>query len=170
MKRIFSLLVLAACVLGAMAQSPVLRTGNHYAVDGQSMNSREFKGFLKNNCPEAFNKFNSGYNVATAGWVQFGVGLGLEVGGIATSIASGFKAVKDVNPGQEPEVTGGVIAGPLMYVMGALVTASGIVCLGVGYGRMHNTVDVYNVRCAKQPVAQFRLTGGVNGLGLACTF
>lgn len=153
-----------------MAQSPVLRNGNHYVVDGQSMNSREFKGFLKNTCPEAFNKFNSGHKVATAGWVQFGLGLGLEVGGLAATIVSA-KNMADQQPQEPTKLEGGAIAGPLMYVSGALVVSSGIVCLAVGYARMHNTVDIYNLSRGRQAfVPEFRLTGGVNGLGLACRF
>lgn len=172
MKRIFTLVMLVALSLGAMAQSPVLRYGNHYAVDGTNMNSREFKGFLKNTCPEAFNKYKSGYNVATAGWVQFGLGLGLEAGGIAAAFVGGENMVnQEPKPGPETKVDGGVIAGPLMYVSGALVLSSGIICLAVGYARMHNTVDLYNMGCAKhKPVAEFRVTGGANGLGLACRF
>lgn len=169
MKKIFSFAVLLALAVGAMAQSSVVRSGNQYLINGQTMNSREFKGYLQNTCPEAFSKFNSGYKTAIAGWVLFGGGLGLELGGIATSIASGVKAVESTS-GATPAEVGGVIAGPLMYVTGALAVGSSIVCLAVGYARMHNTVDVYNVSCAKKPMAEFHLTSGANGVGIACQF
>ncbi len=169
MKRILSIMVLAVLALGAMAQSPVVRNGNNYLLNGQNMNKREFKGYLQNTCPEAFAKFNSGYKTAIAGWALFGTGLGLEIGGAAVAIVGSIKTIQ--SPSSTPTVEAGtIVAGSAMYATGAVVLASGIVCLAVGYARMHNSTDVYNVGCAGKPVAEFNVTAGGNGIGLACRF
>ena len=56
------------------------RTGNTYTYNGNSMKGDIYANFLKNNCAEAYNKYQQGRRVSTAGWVLLGVGVGLDLG------------------------------------------------------------------------------------------
>lgn len=177
MKRVFFLLVAIMSMLAAQAQtqqSCVIRSGNTYIVDGQAMNKKAFDGFLKNTNATAYNKFNNGYKLSKAGWGLFGGGLGLETVAFIMAAATPAVAMKTADNASDEAVvktsvgytTGMVLA----YVVGAAATTAGIVCLGVGYGRMHNAADVYNVDCQKKPVAELQLTAGRGTIGLACKF
>ena len=83
MKKIITMLLMSVIALGAMAQSPVYRVGDKYMMDGKMMNKQEFKGYLQNTSPEAFQLFNNGYKLSIAGWSCFGVGLALNSVGSA---------------------------------------------------------------------------------------
>lgn len=168
-KIIVFLLVLMTGCLSINAQSPVYRNGNSYMVDGQMMNKKAYKGYLQNTCPEAFNKFNSGYKTANAGWGLFGAGLGLETAAIAMAIATPAIAV-DKKEVDDKTMVGLSTGMALSYVTGSLMTTAGIVCLAVGYAKMHSAADMYNTSCAKKPVAELHLTAGRNAVGLACKF
>ena len=81
MKKFFALMLVSVLALSAMAQSPVYRVGDKYMMDGKMMNKREFKGYLQNTCPEAFQLFNNGYKLSIAGWTCFGTGLAINAAG-----------------------------------------------------------------------------------------
>ncbi len=160
------LVLLTGCMM-VQAQSPVIRNGNDYVVDGQVMKKAAFNGYLKNTCPEAYAKFNSGYKTSKAGWGLFGTGIGLGVAAVGMAIATPW-AVQDKS---DEAVIGYSTGMVLAYVASSLATTSGIICLAVGYGKMHNSADnLYYATCAKKPVAELHLTAGQNGIGLACRF
>lgn len=163
MKKLLLLaLVMMTGWMTTQAQSPVIRNGNDYVLDGQVMNKVAFNGYLQNTCPEAYNKFNSGYKLSKTGWGLFGAGLGVEVAALAMVFA--YPAVATQN-------TYGYLTGmTLAYVAGSGMTTAGIVCLAVGYGKMHNAAELYNASCASRQTAELHLTAGPNSIGLACKF
>lgn len=59
-------------------QKAMTRSGNTYFLNGQVMDKKAYIRFLKDNCPAAWQKANSGYKTATAGWCLLGIGAGLE--------------------------------------------------------------------------------------------
>lgn len=160
-------MILIMAVVGTFtvcAQSPVVRVGNSYLVNGKSMNKVAFNDYLSKTCPDAFAKFDNGYKLSKTGWGLFGGGVGL----CFASVVCGM--VGAVNISQPEQVNGLVGASVAMGIVGDCMTTAGIVCLGVGYGRMHNAADMHNVGCVKKPVAEFHLTTGGNTIGIACRF
>ena len=154
MKRLFAMCVLGMFALSMMAQSPVYRVGDKYMIDGNMMDKREFKGYLKNTCPEAFELFNNGYKLGIAGWSCFGVGLAVNSVG-STLLYSYLR---------------GNIKGKYMLdisstltSLGASTTIAGITCLAVGYTRMHKAADLYNIEKAQRP--DLRWVFGLNSRG-----
>ncbi len=146
--------VLGMLALSMMAQSPVYRVGDKYMIDGNMMDKREFKGYLKNTCPEAFELFNNGYKLGIAGWSCFGVGLAVNSVG-STLLYSYLR---------------GNIKGKYMLdisstltSLGASTTIAGITCLAVGYTRMHKAADLYNIEKAQRP--DLRWVFGLNSRG-----
>jgi len=133
---------MSVMALGAMAQSPVYRVGDKYMMDGNMMNKKEFKGYLKNTCPEAFQLFNNGYKLSVAGWSCFGVGLTLNsVGSVMLRRYIRKNAQKD----ELYDV------GSALSSAGASITVAGITCLAVGYTRMHKAAKLYNIEKANRP-------------------
>lgn len=148
------MLLLSVFALGAMAQSPVYRVGDKYMLDGKMMNKREFKGYLQNTSPEAFQLFDNGYKLSIAGWSCFGVGLAINTVGSAMVrryIRSNVQrdAMYDI--------------GTVLYSAGSGITVAGITCLGVGYARMHKAATLYNIEQAQRP--DLRWVFGVNSEG-----
>lgn len=154
MKKIFAMLLMSVIALGAMAQSPVYRVGDKYMMDGKMMNKKEFKGYLQNTSPEAFQLFNNGHKLSVAGWSCFGVGLALNTTG-------SFMLRRYISGGAKRDVTYDV--GTLLSTWGAGITVAGITCLAVGYKRMHKAANLYNIEKAQRP--DLRWVFGVNNVG-----
>ena len=154
MKKFLTLLLVSVIALGAMAQSPVYRIGDKYMMDGKMMNKREFKGFLQNTSPEAFQLFENGHKLSIAGWSCFGVGLAVNT--VGTGMMRRYinnKAQKDI----VYEV------GASLASAGSCLTIAGITCLAVGYTRMHKAANLYNIEQAHRP--DLRWVFGMNGNG-----
>ena len=154
MKKIIAMLFMSVIALGAMAQSPVYRVGDKYMMDGQMMNKKEFKGYLQNTSPEAFQLFQNGYKLSIAGWSCFGVGL----------------AVNTVGTGMMRRYFNGKVQKDVVYEIGASLasagsglTVAGITCLAVGYTRMHKAAHLYNIEKAHRP--DLRWVFGMNNEG-----
>lgn len=168
MKRLLALvLVMMTGWMTMQAQAPVVRNGNVYIVDGQVMNKAAFDGFLKNNSPEAYAKFDSGYKLSKSGWGVFGAGLGVGTAAIAMAMAA--PAFTQNNP-SDYAIAGYSAGTALVFVAGSSLTTAGIVCLAVGYGKMHNAANLYNNSQASRQTAELRLTVGAGTVGLACRF
>ena len=154
MKKFITLLLVSVISLGAMAQSPVYRIGDKYMMDGQMMNKKEFKGYLQNTSPEAFQLFQNGYKLSIAGWSCFGVGL----------------AVNTVGTGMMRRYFNGKVQKDVVYEIGASLasagsglTVAGITCLAVGYTRMHKAAHLYNIEKAHRPDLRWVLGMNNNG-------
>ena len=154
MKKIVAILLMSVMALGAMAQSPVYRVGDKYMMDGKMMNKREFKGYLQNTSPEAFQLFNNGHKLSIAGWSCFGVGL-------AMNTAGSFMVRRYINQKTQKDVVYDV--GVALTSWGSGITIAGITCLAVGYTRMHKAANLYNIEQAHRP--DLRWVFGVNGAG-----
>ena len=154
MKKFLAMCLVAMLSLGAMAQSPVYRVGDKYMMNGEMMDKREFKGYLKNTCPEAFELFNNGHKLSIAGWSCFGIGLAINSVGssLLTSCLRG-QITQDYMLDISYSLT----------TLGAGVTVAGITCLAVGYTRMHKAVNLYNIEKAKRP--DLRWVFGMNRNG-----
>ena len=154
MKKFLAMCLVAMLSLGAMAQSPVYRVGDKYMMNGEMMDKREFKGYLKNTCPEAFELFNNGHKLSIAGWSCFGIGLAVNSVGssLLTSCLRGH-IQKEVMLDVSYSLT----------TLGAGVTVAGITCLAVGYTRMHKAVNLYNIDKAHRP--DLRWVFGMNRNG-----
>ena len=162
MKKFLSMFLLVMFAVGAMAQSPVYRVGDKYMMDGSVMNKREFKGYLKNTCPEAFELFDNGHKLSIAGWSCFGIGLAVNSVGssILTSCLRG-QITQDYMLDISYSLT----------TLGASITVAGVTCLSVGYTRMHKAVNLYNIEKAKRP--DLRWVFGMNrngGMAVALQF
>ena len=154
--------MLSVMALGAMAQSPVYRVGDKYMMDGNMMNKREFRGYLQNTSPEAFQLFNNGYKLSIAGWSCFSVGLAIN----ATGSAMLRRYIhSNVHKDSMYDI------GYALTSAGAGITAAGITCLAVGYTRMHKAVHLYNIEKANRP--DLRWVFGMNsdgGMSVAMQF
>ena len=145
-----------------------LRIGNSYIVNQNVMNSRAYMGYLQNTSPEVYGRFKSGYVTAMTGWGLFAAGpiltlcIGLPVW------LSGDPCMYDHYDSHKVALHAGFGIGSIVVGMGAFV--SGITCLGVGYGRMHRSADIYNFHCANKPTTYWSLQSSANGLGLALHF
>ena len=145
-----------------------LRIDNSYIVNQNVMNSRAYMGYLQNTCPEVYGRFKSGYTTAMTGWGLFAAGpivslcIGLPVW------LSGDPCMYDHYDSHKVALHAGFGIGSIAVGMGAFV--SGITCLGVGYGRMHRSADIYNFHCANKPTTYWSLQSSANGLGLALHF
>ena len=162
MQKFLAMCLVAMLSLGAMAQSPVYRVGDKYMMNGEMMDKREFKGYLKNTCPEAFELFNNGHKLSIAGWSCFGIGLAINSVGssILTSCLRG-QITQDYMLDISYSLT----------TLGAGVTVAGVTCLAVGYTRMHKAVNLYNIEKAKRP--DLRWVFGMNrngGMAVALQF
>lgn len=161
MKKTFVLILLSIFSLGAMAQSPVYRIGDKYMMDGQTMNKEAFRGYLKNTSPEAFALFDNGHKLSIAGWTCFGFG-------VVTNGVGSFMVRKYISGNAKKDASYSI--GSALTSLGSGATAAGIVCLGVGYARMHKAANLYNIDKAKRPDLNFAVIAGDNGMGLAMQF
>ena len=132
------------------------RSGNTYFYDGKSMNEKSYSLFLHENCPDAYNLFRSGNNLAYTGWVLFSVGVGLDVGSFMGIFITGRRS----------NVT------MITSIVGIGFEIACIPTLCIGYSKKHKSVDVFNRTCANQsePRAYWSINATPNGIGLALNF
>ena len=155
MKKIFAMFLMSVITLGVMAQSPVYRVGDKYMIDGTMMNKKEFKGYLQNTSPEAFQLFNNGYKLSIAGWSCFGVGLAVN--------SVGSAMVRRYINNSSTKKDDVYYVGSALASAGSCITVAGITCLAVGYTRMHKAAHLYNIDKAHRPDLRWVL--GVNNEG-----
>lgn len=122
----------------------LIRSGNRYYYRGMEMRGDVYANFLKNNCTEAYGKYQNGRTIATVGWVLFGVGLGLDLGLVWISPYSGL--------------------------IGLACEIACIPTLIVGYNRMHSSAEIFNVSCGRNSFVSLGITASQNGVGLALNF
>lgn len=157
------------------AQSCIVRKGDRYTVNGITyINSTEFRGYLKNTNPEVFAQYDQGYRIGMAGWGLLAYGVAMT----PTSVIMLF-ANQPFTDNMSPEKEKRIRAASNRWFAGwltNLIVASGafaasIPMLGIGYYKMHKSVDVYNVslqRAAPQTYWSIQLSG--NGIGVAYNF
>ena len=143
-------------------QKALTRSGNTYFYGGDAMDKKAYLRFLETNCPAAWQKANTGYKTLTAGWCLLGIGVGLDLIGVAGVLAYAASDYVTV---------GGVSGFATCYYIGGLCEIACIPTLIVGYAKMHNSVDVYNVSCTTaQARPYWSVQTSRNGIGLAYNF
>lgn len=141
----------------------VNRKGNSYLLNGYIMNKKAFMNTLYTTCPTAYNHFNKGYKLSNVGWGLFGGGLGVATAGV---LISGIGAIQST----KGQTNYGAVIGDLFIIAGSDFVTAGIVCLSIGYGKMHNSVDLYNIKLEAQqpkPTLSVNYTGTGAGIAIA---
>ena len=149
----------------AIEKYNITRMGtNEYTYMGKYMDKREFKIFLRNNCPQAYSQYRKGQKMANIGWGLIGGGLALAAGG---TVALG------INASRGDESAGLLLTGLIALPAGmAVAVGAGVPLVCVGYKTRNNAHNVYNANCASSSAAPmtFNLTAGPNGIGVAMNF
>ncbi|MBR4706124.1 MAG: hypothetical protein IKP02_11155 [Paludibacteraceae bacterium] len=120
------------------------------------MNSKEYKWFLFNNCPKAYEQYRTGKPMIISGWIIAGLGL-------ATGIASfPFLFTSDTDQWYY---------GRLLSGIGFPIMGGGIVIASIGHYKCNKAQKIYYEQCASSVTSlSLNLTAGQNGLGLALQF
>lgn len=154
----------------------ISRKGNTYLYANQSMNKYEYRDFLSTRCTPAYERFCNGYRIASVGWGFFGTGLTIEVAGIGLYCAAIVRGYDNTNNDLSTGL-GNATASAFMLVLGTIVCTTGgiievasIPMLCVGYSRMHNSVDVYNIDMHQKPSLSLGVGSSTNGVGIALCF
>ena len=122
----------------------ILRQGNKYFYDGRWMKGQAYANFLQTNCTEAYNQYQQGHVLATAGWALLGVGVGLDLG---------FSWWL-----------------PYSWIPALACELACVPTLIVGYTQMHRSADLFNSTCVGKSQAYWTVTASQNGFGLALNF
>ena len=184
MQRFIFAITLAFCALCATAQvradrpadACVYRKGNTYVCQNQVMNKREYRNFLASSGNQpAYERFVSGYRTANAGWGLFSGGLAFGATGLGFLCTGAIRGAHnegtDFSTGVGTAISSTVLIvyGTIFCAVGGVLEVAAIPTLSIGYARMHNSVDVYNVQCSSsaQPNLYLGIKSDANGIGLA---
>lgn len=155
----------------------VSKNKKEYIYMGNSMNSKAYAGFLKNNCPEAYKQYMKGKKMKVAGWAVFGTGLAVAAGG---AFYKGYLEIQwdklerlwaITYEREQKYKTYSIVSYAIMGAGGAVLLSS-IPILCVGEKRKQKSMSIYNKQCSSPsiPPITFNLTAGQNGLGVAMNF
>ena len=133
--------------------------GSYIFYGDQVMNKKECAEFLSTRNQPAYEKFQSGLNCVKGGWWTLGAGLAVDLAG---SLLVAF-----VPEGGNDAMSW---AGISCIVAGGLAVIASIPTIYIGYGRMDNAIDMFNVSQATAPRAYWTVQGSENGVGLALHF
>lgn len=159
------------------AQSCIVRKGDRYTVnDVTYYNSTEFRGYLKNTNPEVFAQYDQGYRIGMTGWGLFVYGtVMMPISAFMFIITRAHPDEPVTNQSTTYETYDGGIDPAFGIWISSFALASAVLCvsiplLGVGYHKMHKSVDDNNVshRAAPQTYWSIQLSG--NGIGVAYNF
>lgn len=164
---VMTMLVMAATALTAQEvatlggnNATLLQPAGSYIFYGdQVMNKKECAEFLSTRNQPAYEKFQSGLKCTQAGWWTLGAGLAVDLAG---SLLVAF-----VPEGGNDAMSW---AGISCIVAGGLAVIASIPTIYIGYGRMDNAIDMFNVSQATAPRAYWTVQGSENGVGLALHF
>ena len=169
MKKIVLLMMMVMAADAVNAQTTVIINSNNanllqpagsYIFYGdQVMNKKECANFLSTRHQAAYEKFQSGLKCAEAGWWTLGAGLAVDLAG---SLLLAF-VPEEGNDAMSWSGISCIIAG------GVAVIAS-LPTIYIGYGRMYNAIDMFNVSQASAPQTYWTIQGSENGVGLALHF
>lgn len=155
----------------AYTEGTIMRFGGLYVLeqDGNEsqMDKTMYLRFISKACPAAYEEYRKGVKMMASGWglLSGGVSLMLCVG-VPLYVVGDARGSFDKDGGGDMEE-----AGIAMMAIGSAATAASVPLLCVGYKKMNNSHEVYNVRCGEKG-ARFSLNGQVsgNGIGLALKF
>ena len=132
------------------------RSGNTYYYDNKVMNKQATLEWLQTqNCPTAYEQFSRGLNISKAGWALMATGLMADFVGTILYALSSARNVGFVFMGA-----------------GSALEIACIPTIAVGYSKMHQTVNVYNVTCGSTAQIQpyWSVQASHNGIGIAYNF
>ena len=134
------------------------RSGNTYYYGSKVMNKDSMLEWLETqNCSNAYTQFRKGLKTANVGWCLMVTGLAADIiGAVLIGTSKGERSIPGI---------------ALSCVGGALEIAC-IPTIAVGYSKMHQTVNVYNVSCGStaQIKPYWSVQASNNGLGIAYNF
>lgn len=137
-----------------------------YTLGNKRMSEDEYINFIRSNCKEAWEYYDSGCSLWSAGWKLFGCGLGfITAGAVLAGVGIGYMYENwDV-------YLGCYIPGCIILGAGSGCLAGSVPCLIIGSIRRNNSHEVYNESCGRRTSAvTFGLQSSQNGLGLAINF
>ncbi len=159
---------------------PITKEDNDIYVMGDlRMSEDDYIKYIKLNCKDAYNYYESGVSLQSAGYKFIGAGAGLFAGGLIWHMVglytfgpySSSAAMYDYNLYKGFTIAGAVLMGVGLFgfIPGA------IPCLVIGTVRKNNSHEVYNEKCAltqqaKATPVTFGVTLGNNGVGVALNF
>lgn len=159
------LLILFIAFSGSLYSQVVSRSGNTYFAEGRMMKKQAFAEYMQSKAEANLaNQFTNSLHLSNVGWGLFGGGLGACTAGSITTIICATQVPKNGPMNQ------GMQIGLAVAILGELCTDASIVCLAVGYARMHNTADIFIATRPSQPKAYLELKTGPQGVGLALKF
>lgn len=133
------------------------RDGNTYYYGNRVMDKKATLEWLKTqHCHAAYEQFDRGLYLSNVGWFMMGVGLGVDlVGNILLFVNTQSKTI-----------------GSVLICIGSAFEIACIPTIAVGYSKMHQTVNVYNVSCGStaQIKPYWSVQASNNGIGLAYHF
>ena len=170
MKKITFLMIMLVMATTALTAQEVATLGGNNATllqpvgsyifyGDQVMDKKECAEFLSTHNQPAYEKFQSGLKCTQAGWWTLGAGLAVDLAG---SLLVAF-----VPEGGNDAMSW---AGISCIVAGGLAVIASIPTIYIGYGRMDNAIDMFNVSQATAPRAYWTVQGSENGVGLALHF
>ncbi len=150
------------------------RHGEYYTMNGEEfISSTAFCGYLRNSNPKLFAEYNRGYRIAMSGWGLFSFGV------VATPVSAVMMLMNQDRTEIDP-ATGQTIvhkASDAWFCgwVTCLAIASVSLCvsfplLGVGYHRMHQSIDAHNAAQTNALQAYWSLEIKTGGVGLAYHF
>ena len=138
--------------INANNTSLIVRSGQTYYYDGNPMKQNTYAEFLHTNCPVAYQQYNKGLNISTAGWGFLTAGLMLDIVGCVLLLSN---------------EQAGIICG----LSGGALELACIPTLIVGYRKMHDSADIFNKQCVnKKTTTYWSINADANGIGLALNF
>lgn len=140
-----------------------------YTLGNKRMSEDEYIDFIRSNCKEAWDYYESGCNLWSSGWKLFGCGLGfITCGAVLLGVGNGLYLDGTIN---YDGWLGCYIPGAIILTAGSGCLAGSVPCLIIGSIRRNNSHEVYNESCGRRTSAvTFGIQGSQNGLGLAINF
>ncbi len=133
--------------------------GSYIFYGDQMMNKKECVEFLSTRHQPAYEKFQSGLKCTQAGWWTLGAGLAVDLAG---SLLVAYGPIKD-NDAM-------FWSGASFIIAGGLAVLASIPTIYIGYGRMNQAIDMFNMSQVSASQAYWTIQGGQNGIGLALHF
>ncbi len=157
---------------------------DYYWLGNLRMHEEVYFEYIKNNCKDAWDSYNTGRKLFYTGWGLFGGGSGLFLAGIALAAAGdwGVYTVKytyNKSTGQvinsssslTSEQEACFYSGAVLLSFGSAALSASVPLLIIGSIKKNNSHEVYNESCAKQQAPMsLNFNVGGNGVGLALKF
>ena len=169
MKKILFVMMLVMAAAAIQAQTTIIvnsnnatllqSVGSYIYYGDQVMDKKQCAEFLSTRHQPAYEKFQSGMKCTQAGWWTFGAGLAVDLAG-SIMLAYGPKLENDAM----------FWSGASCIIAGGLAVLAAIPTIYIGYNRMNEAVDMFNVSQATWPRAYWTIQGSQNGIGLALNF